>query len=594
MHLLSLPSELVREILHTLDPQSFFNCLQTSKIFREHALASTSLLKDHLDRIPGTRIVVQNGTLDTTLLLRMFGQRASQHLLNGSDWRTDLHLFDHLFENKRVDRKNSLLVRTSWPKEDWSETYTSRGFAQVFSSLMFINVILEDNLVRIFFMESASRERYLPNLRYVIVPPDVSQFFPSAQEEGSQLEIVKVAPYTPDPSMLFIEGHPGPRVGVLYRLKKPDAPMLMKLLIFRLDSKFGPVVIEALDIQCNPHQRVVSLAISDQREAVIAWNFRNLKSEFDIVTIYTAEEDKISLERRTRSESPIIPSFTHPSRPDRIGGVVIKGRTVHLHTTAYPVPQWTLPSISRASDQVERRDTHLPYGVEDFIRPLIGIPIAHHHHHMVEELPNRDGTPSCVNTALELVVSRHFSNANTTTNWSLPPRSGAYIMKAVHYPSHCKPFSMTKDHHHLRHTYAARLVGVPDLFSLSTLGLLLAVSPKAYRIAIVSWKTVRVWAIDSRALLDREYSLGCDDHVPGDYAFTEGCGWQFYKKDDLLAGSEFDTVDLYPVDLPSAGVLHSIEFRGEDELWGWGERGLVRWNFDTYANGTREVSSLEG
>ena len=127
-----------------------------------------------------------------------------------------------------------------------------------------------------------------------------------------------------------------------------------------------------------------------------------------------------------------------------------------------------------------------------------------------------------------------------------------------------------------------------DMTNLSTLGLKLAVSPKSTRIAIASWKTVRVWALDADAFLDPHYSLGWGEGVPGDYAFLDGPGWQYYS----CERTERECVVLEPIELPSAGVVYELEFQGENELWGWCEQGLVRWNFGPTATRKRGVSQL--
>jgi hypothetical protein len=141
----------------------------------------------------------------------------------------------------------------------------------------------------------------------------------------------------------------------------------------------------------------------------------------------------------------------------------------------------------------------------------------------------------------------------------------------------------------LEHVFVARLTGLYDLSNLSNLGLRLAVSQRAHRIAIASWKTVRVWSLDPQAFLDPVYSSTGRDGVPGDYAYTEGSGWQFYRSEEFWR----ECVDLQPVELPSAGVVYGLEFRDEDELWGWTEEGLVRWDFGVMARGERGVSILD-
>ena len=79
-----------------------------------------------------------------------------------------------------------------------------------------------------------------------------------------------------------------------------------------------------------------------------------------------------------------------------------------------------------------------------------------------------------------------------------------------------------------------------------------------------------------------------ENGVPGDYAFTEGCGWAYYSCNDIVG----DCVILQPVELPAAGVVYGLQFRGEDELWAWCGEGLVRWGFGVKSRGGRGVGRL--
>jgi hypothetical protein len=183
--------------------------------------------------------------------------------------------------------------------------------------------------------------------------------------------------------------------------------------------------------------------------------------------------------------------------------------------------------------------------------------------------------------ALELMISRENSD-------TLRSREGAYILKAIEYPPQCLDFDLDADYQSLHHVYVAQLSQLPDLTNLSSIGLILAISHTAHRIAIASWKTVKIWSLDPRAFLDPGYSLSGAEGVPGDYSFIEGCGWQYYG----CAKTERECVVLEPVELPSCGVVFGLEFRGEDELWGWGDEGLVRWSFGVHGQGKRGWDKL--
>jgi len=102
-----LPAELISQVLFELDPASFYICLQTSRLFRAHALASTKLIHDQLYRIPGERVFYDNVIGDANYLLRLFSKRATQHLFNGAEQMADIHVWQ---ASPSMDRKTSCLT----------------------------------------------------------------------------------------------------------------------------------------------------------------------------------------------------------------------------------------------------------------------------------------------------------------------------------------------------------------------------------------------------------------------------------------------------------------------------------------------------
>lgn len=171
--------------------------------------------------------------------------------------------------------------------------------------------------------------------------------------------------------------------------------------------------------------------------------------------------------------------------------------------------------------------------------------------------------------------------------YGVPGRVGAFILKAVHYPDTCEMFDLNDDYRNLYHVFVARLAGLGSLFNLSTLGIRMAVSPCGQRIAMASWKRVLVWALDPKAFLDP--ATLADGSVPGDHAYLEGCGYQYYQCNKLYE----EMVELQPAQLPEVGVVFDLAFREEDELWAWTEKGLVRWRFGVWSNRRRDITTLE-
>jgi hypothetical protein len=143
------------------------------------------------------------------------------------------------------------------------------------------------------------------------------------------------------------------------------------------------------------------------------------------------------------------------------------------------------------------------------------------------------------------------------------------------------------------HIYVAELVGVPDLTNISTIGLKVAISPSAHHIAIASWKTVKVWALEPGAFLNPDVGLrgGKFDLPPDDPVYTRCCGWQYYRNQWSVQDG-VGVLLLEPVELPCSSVVYGLEFVDEFELWAWCDDGVVKWSFGAGATGKRSVSML--
>ncbi|KAF2790655.1 hypothetical protein K505DRAFT_364546 [Melanomma pulvis-pyrius CBS 109.77] len=575
-----LPAELVREVLEELDPESFYLCLQTSKLFRQHAGTSTKLLRDHLSRIPGRRIISPHILGDANALIREFSKRAAQHLVAGVPWMVDRHSW---LASSHSNKKISTLVR--WGCDTEGNSIANLDTHPFHNHLVLIEVRSNDATVNVYIVEEYMQCGYCPRLKHIISPHSLSEHLPACGQHYVQYQVLKVASCMSDPST--DDPHNSDlMIAVLYQVQTPSCDMCsnasMKLLVFRLDAKFGPMVIESFEIEVERDEQVVAMAMTRSTEAIIV-----IRHGFNVhmVMVYRIEKDDTTLERHTSRETRlIIPSIQSPR--ECVSGISVQGDTVHLYPATFPMPHWILSPLSIVSDDIseaiERRDTLLPDVVDVFPKHSLGRAIAHHHHHLVTDPDLNEGAATCVNTALEFMISREESLTGS--------RTGAFLLKALHYPTSCKHFDLSKDYRRLHHVFVAQLAGLPDLHNLSTLGLRIAISPRSHRIAIASWKTVNVWSLDPEAFLNPDYSLGGAPGVPGDYAFTEGCGWQFYSSGKFHR----ECVVLEPVELPGSGVVFDLEFRNEDELWGWTSTGMCRWDFSVDACAKFDILYMEG
>jgi hypothetical protein len=183
--------------------------------------------------------------------------------------------------------------------------------------------------------------------------------------------------------------------------------------------------------------------------------------------------------------------------------------------------------------------------------------------------------------ALELLIAPHVELYNG------PSRSGAFITKLSHYPGACIEFPLDFDPGTLEHVFVARLAGI-DVWNPSSLGILTAVSPTGKRVALCNWKTIAVYAVQCDALLKRSELHKAA--LPGDHAYFEAVGHAWY----MHANFDRDMLVLEPVILPEVGVVFSLQFNDDDEVWAWTDRGLARWNLNACTmHRRREMKSLD-
>jgi hypothetical protein len=388
--------------------------------------------------------------------------------------------------------------------------------------------------------------------------------------------------------------------------KIKDIDICMVVVRFHLEREHGPRITDIYDIPrsyalCKAS--VTDMILNSHGNPMIAYRTSNdrLESQLDCSTHSFCHRYSICTyvnttgfkggwpPKLTEKSEEIVLNTENPGIT--VGSFDVRGakqQRIHLCPTTIPVPWWTLTNLPTANPlgikpSYERRINHLPHTVEAFSRPSLGHVLATHHHHRIEDPSLNDGAPTCVNTALELMISRQEPDAHFGAT-----RQGIFLLKALHYPDSCEPFDKDKDYASLQHVFVAELAGL-DLNNLSSIGIKLAISPNSTRIAIAHWRSLRIYALDPVAFLDPEYAIPNGDGVPGDYAYIEGCGWQYYSSNRF----EKECVVLEPVKLESKGVVFGLEWRNEDELWGWTDGGVVRWRMGVGAKGRKGEGMLD-
>lgn len=224
--------------------------------------------------------------------------------------------------------------------------------------------------------------------------------------------------------------------------------------------------------------------------------------------------------------------------------------------TSIPLEPYPTMTCYQARITAGPFSTHLAY---------VGKPFYYHH---VQDVPIPSNTHSfgCVTTFTAVAV--------TIENWG----HLAFIVECsmeheardcVHQPRRIGTSSF-RDWNAL-----ARLDGFElDVFNggHSTLGNILAISPRGTRIALSDWAKVRVWAVVPNAVQ------------------TEGLELTF-PAEDFCEKTRLGI--LRHVELPSRGVIHSMCWNSEDQLYAMTDRGLVRWDVGPMACGRAESLSSD-
>lgn len=106
----------------------------------------------------------------------------------------------------------------------------------------------------------------------------------------------------------------------------------------------------------------------------------------------------------------------------------------------------------------------------------------------------------------------------------------------------------------------------------SSLGTVMATSPKGTRIAAAMWSRVMIWSFDPKLLLQED--LG-----------------HYFPPHDFNALKDLGR--LRPTRLSSEGVVHKMQFIDETNLYATTDRGLVTWDIGHLSKGEKKRLSLK-
>lgn len=268
--LFDLPNELIFSVLHMLDPASFYICLQTSTMFRNHALNSKALLNHHISGIPGHALGKLQMEMDTASLIRLFGKRASQHLRNGAASMADLHTWT---VPSYYERKRSVLL--TWPPETFPDAPDNRRSVP-FTNLL--SYVLVDRLgtIKVYFVEHDMQAGDLPRLTHTIPLYCIAKL----SKSKSIFQVEKVA-QCPPWAFGGTESFTQMQIAVLYRERsstRRGSPF--KLLVFGLDLSFGPILHKYYELECDASVDVDAMTITPRSEILVSYSHRNAEAPF--------------------------------------------------------------------------------------------------------------------------------------------------------------------------------------------------------------------------------------------------------------------------------------------------------------------------
>lgn len=582
--LLGLPAEILQHVLYLLDPSSFYLCLLTNKIFRQHALQSKRLLLHHLDQIPGKRGFPHRVLKDAALLLSVFGKRAAKQLSHGASRMANTHVWETYLS---LDRNLSDIV--PWYDNTVCKecVQTTSNIGRVTSKSSERSAILEVHAaarsLKIHDSGQSLRNNERPRKSYLISSRFLSNLL--STHDQNILEDHRIVQIAWKGSCRGRQCASTPTLAVL--LSRPFLAGMVCVII-SVDPDFGPIIQANYDIEApSDANEVAALAIDPEGDLTIIWQCQHW--EYKLVRYNPMTFD--GLHYLAQTNEMVLPS--HNIVPHRIKKVCIHGDRILLYTRLFQMPFWigTMPLKPDESFQntFSREETSLPADSQTVITSRQGIYLGQRHLHKVRGPDLIDGEPTCVNAVLKLFISRDKHHTTLTA-----ARQGVYVVRMYEDSDSCKFFDPYASNGSSQYLFVARLTDTPSLDNLPTIGLKTAVSPRGYRVALAAWRTLKIYAINPEAFLIPKYAPRHSTKVHGFMVSNynrrmKRLGLEFFSN----RPREANYVLLEPVDIQNTGVIHALHWISEDELWALTDEGICQWNFGVLANGQRTKSPVE-
>ncbi|KAF2834737.1 hypothetical protein M501DRAFT_989499 [Patellaria atrata CBS 101060] len=596
--LLNLPPELLLQVLSWLDPPSFSIVLHVCKSIRDHASSSRTLLLHQINKVPGSTKTL-NPQESTIRLLSRFHRRATRHLQHGIEVNTDLKFWTT--QEHTINQRQSTLHLCPCLQND---------------HLWIAEIDQKEPRVRVY----SSKSGCAPQLLKVLSPHTMMSMYTSPHEKPEIFFKVLMVAFTPSPnpekccdkvSVLYSYELQPTLINCFIEQAIFDAQFRFKLTTYDLGQY--PVMPDGPNVYSieGRGRYPTALITPNMFTAIITWKDADNSNQISTVEYHlhkrlkadgsklnpmiptTADGIDLACEERINEEHVAFLAMSEegedPPYPfTAVSSMKQFDNSINIYHPKSPVPFWRIPeAVIQYGWRVESID-HLPSECElresngEFTGKNVGLPIASHHEHRIFQHEHDPKTFDCMNKMLHLAVRVTKRSSCTITR--------PYLVTALEVVEDCSKIYLGWNLDHLEHRIVAELHGM-DFDALSTLGIISTVAHSGRRIAMTSWNRVFIWAVNPRAFIDGRKSFG-DNHeilkTETEYRANQSTWGHSYYENCLEDG----VVVLNAVELPSAGVVYSLEFQSDNVLWAWTDRGLVQWKFDRFCSARRQTEVL--
>jgi len=238
-----------------------------------------------------------------------------------------------------------------------------------------------------------------------------------------------------------------------------------------------------------------------------------------------------------------------------------RDKKINLFESGLPIHSWYAesPNFDSLGMTAIRPNTSRIDINKDGKRKHLLISSSFHGSH--NDVSPRHGTKPCHKNYLSLGIS-------TSLNESGQPC--LYILQTMPRSGPCNHVvDLDEGRKHTRWRARALLAGYRQ--GTSTLGTVLAISPRGTRVAAANWSQVLIWSFDPSSL-------------------QRGKSDQYFPREDF--NPRKDLGRLRPTPLSSEGVVHRMLWTSERHLFAVTDHGLVKWDLGHMSQGKRRELTL--